>query len=230
MVKNSSKQTGSVFVAIIIILVIAIGSVTGFIFWQNFMSGQKQDIQTAQTTAKVQQTPPKQVTYKTYQTDTHPVSFSYPDTWKVENVQSDNQYFFRSANITTDQGNIVSFSVGGDGLGGTCGGSNIPIRSTVDVTSTTLKTPKLTTLSFTVTHLTDGSYDATYGLTDEYTQLNDTETCDNTFYYFADTGNDIYHLIGFKGTKHFATLDDAKNFVKSDEYAAIKKMILSLNY
>lgn len=50
------------------------------------------------------------------------------------------------------------------------------------------------------------------------------------YYYLFNTGDSNLMLTGFSGKKHFATLDDAKKFVSSDEYAAIKKMILSLSY
>lgn len=225
MIKKSSKQTGSVHIAIIIILIVAILGGLGFMFWNNFMKKDNDNSSNTQQTSAS-----KVITYATYQTDIHPVSFQYPSTWKVKNVEGSGQDFFRSANITTDENNAISFSIGAGGLGGTCGGSNIPIHSTIDVTPTTLKTPKTTTLSFTVARAADGSYDAKYGLTDEYTKLGDAEVCDNVFYYYSDTGNATYNLIEFSGTKHFATLDDAKKFIASDEYMAIKKMILSLSY
>lgn len=225
---NKTSQKGSAHVIIVVILVVALLGALGFVFWQNFI---QKDTETKPVTqSNTHKDVPKQVTYKTYQTDKHPISFKYPDSWTVKNEKADDQYSFsRSVDVVTSADDVVSFSVGGQGLGGTCGG-NPPTRSTIDVTSTTLKTPKSTTLSYTLTPNPDGSYDATYGLTDTYTEVGDQKACDNTFYYLFDSGNNIYMLMNFSGKKHFANLEDAKKFTKSDEYSAIKKMILTLTY
>lgn len=230
MIKTSSKQSGSAHVIIIVILVIALLGTLGFVFWKNYINKDGTKKVETETSVKKEEAP-KPVTYKTYQTDTHPVSFKYPDTWNLENAKADDTYaFYRSVSVKTDRNDIVGFSIGGSGLGGTCGGPNIPIRSTIGVEPTTFATPKATTLSFTITKLADGTYDATYGLTDQHTKLKDEQICDNVFYYFFDSGNANYNLISFGGKKHFASLDDAKKFIASDEYSAIKKMILSLSY
>jgi len=230
MIKASSKQSGSTHVIIIVILIIALLGTLGFVFWKNYIN--KDDTKKVETgTSAKKEDIPKPVTYKTYQADTHPISFQYPDSWTLENAKADNNYgFHRSVDVKTNKGDVVSFFTGGQGIGGTCGGSDIPVRSTIDVTPTTLQTPKPTTLSFTVTPSADGSYDATYGLTDTYTKIADTQMCDNTFYYLFSTGDSNLMLTEFSGKKHFATLDDAKKFVSGDEYAAIRKMILSLSY
>lgn len=230
MIKNSSKQSGSAHIIIVIILVIVLLGTLGFVFWKNYMN--KDDTKKVETgTSAKRDDAQKPITYKTYQTDTHPVSFKYPDTWSLENAKiDDTPAFYRSVSVRTDNNDTVGFSIGGSGLGGTCGGPNIPVRSTIDVEPTTFKAPKVTTLSFTVTKLADNTYDAAYGLTDRYTKLKDEQLCDNVFYYSFDSGNETYNLISFGGKKHFATLDDAKKFVSGDEYAAIKKMILSLSY
>lgn len=189
MIKTSSKQSGSAHVIIIVILVIALLGALGFVFWKNYMN--KDDAKKVETGTSVkEEEAPKPITYKTYQTDTHPVSFKYPDTWSLENAKADNNYgFHRSVDVKTDDGDIVFFFTGGQGIGGTCGGRDIPVRSTIDATPTTLQSQKPTTLSFTVTPKADGSYDATYGLTDTYTKIADTQICDNTFYYLFNTGD-----------------------------------------
>lgn len=228
MINKSLSQKGSAHIVIIIILVVALLGTLGFVFWQNFM---QKDTETKPTTqSSTQKDTPKQITYKTYQTNKYPISFKYPDSWTIKNEKADDQSSFsRSVDVVTSANDVVSFSAGGQGLGGTCGG-NPPTRSTVDVTSTALKTPKPTTLSYTLTANSDGSYDATYGLTDTYTEVGDQKACDNTFYYLFSSGNDTYMLMSFSGKKHFANLEDAKAFINSDEYSAIKKMILTLAY
>ena len=227
MIKDSSHQKGSAHVVIIILIVALLGAL-GFVFWQNFMNKDSKETPIKQTTTQTDS--PKKVTYVTYQTDTHPISFTYPDTWKLENAQgSDEDSFSRSVDVKTSEGNAISFSVGGQGIGGLCGGQ-MPTRSTIEAVPTTLKTPKPTTMSYTITTNEDGSYDATYGLTDTYTKIGETQICDNTFYYLFNSGSDVYMLMSFKGVKHFTSLDDAKKFTSSDEYGAIKKMILTLKY
>lgn len=228
MINKNILQKGNAHVVIIIILVIALIGSLGFVFWQNVM--QKDTETKPDTQSNTQKDTSNQTSYKTYQTDKHPVSFTYPDSWTIKNERADDQYgFSRSVDVVTDANDTISFSTGGQGLGGACGG-NPPTRSTVDVTATTLTTPKPTTLSYTLTAAADGSYDATYGLTDTYTEIGDQKTCDNTFYYVFDSGSSTYMLVSFSGKKHFANLDDAKKFTSSDEYSAIKKMILSLTY
>lgn len=229
MIKTSSKQTGSAHVVIIVILVVALLGTLGFVFWQNFIARDGKTEQAAQTSTQKEVS--KEVTYKTYQTDTHPISFKYSDKWSLENPMADNQYeqFRRSIDVKTDKGDVVTFSVGGQGIGGTCGGDNISKYSVIEVVPTSLKATKPVVLSYTIASNRDGTYDARYGLvSDSFTTLEDGEAC--MYYYLFDSGNDTYKLVGFNGIKHFTNLDDAKKFVSSDEYSAIKKMILTLSY
>lgn len=234
MIKDSHKQKGSSHIVIIIILVIILLGGVGFVFWKNFIAKDDKAGQTAQsslnTKAGTKNDTPKEIVYKTYRTDKHPVSFRYPNTWSLENAKADDSdAFVRSVDVKTDKGDKITFSVGNQSLGGLCS-EVAPIRSTIDVVPTTLKTPKLTTLSFGVTKNANGSYEAIYGLTDNYTEIGDKKTCDNVSSYIFNSGNNTYMLMIFKGTKHFTSLDEAKKFVSSDEYGAIKKMILSLSY
>ena len=221
MLNNSSKQTGSAPIIIVAIILIILG-VLGFVLWENISHSNTSQGSTSTAQASVP------VTYRTYRDDANTISFQYPSTWNLGTVSASG--IDRTISITTDEGNVITLESGAQGVGGTCGGLNIPIRSTIDVVPTAFKTPKTTTLSFTVTGNGDGTYKATYGLTDEYTKLGDEQVCDNVFYYYFDSGNPNYHLVGFSGKKQFASLDDAKKFITSDEYSAIKKMILSLNY
>lgn len=234
---------GRVRIILVAVLVVALLGALGLGFWQKQQSTEEnrraaedsKAKQTAKTTTpkeelKEEETASKESAYKTFTTDTHPISFTYPGTWKVEKLQSNEQYALsRSVTVTTDQGNKLSFSIGGQGLGGTCGAVS-PTRRTIEVTPTTLKTEKPTALSFTLTQRPDGSYIATYGLTDTYTTVGETNVCDNMFNYAFDSGAQAYLLMGFRGTKTFASLDEAKSFVSSSEYAAIKKTMLTLTY
>jgi hypothetical protein len=229
MIKTSSKQTGSAHVVIIVILIIALISTLGFVFWQNFIAKDDKVEPIVQTSA--QKGTPKEIVYKTYQTDIHPISFKYQDTWSLENAQANDQYAFsRSVDVETDKADKISFSVGGQGIGGTCGPNDEVSSNTIDIVPTSIKAAKPVTLSFTVLTNKDGGYDATYGLTDSHTKLAEEQTCLNTFYYLFDSGNSVYKLMSFTGTKHFENMNDAKKFLLSDEYSAIKKMILTLNY
>jgi len=226
MIKNSSHQKGSAHVVIIVILVVALLGALGFVFWQNFMNKDSKEESVKQTTTQTDS--PKKVTYVTYQTDTHPISFSYPSTWKLENAQGSDEYLFsRTVDVKTDDGNVVTFMVGAQGLGGTCGG-RLPTYSITDVVSTSLKGAKPIVLSYMVVTNNDGTYEARYGLTDTYTTIGEGEIC--TLPYIFDPSIETYHLMGFSGTKKFTSFDDAKKFVSSDEYNAIKKMMLTLKY
>jgi hypothetical protein len=229
MISKITSQKGSAHIIVTIILVVMLLGVLGFVFWQNFVN-KSTNTQPAPST-ETEENISKEVTYKTYQTDTHPISFQYPEAWSIENEKSDDQSgFFRSLSIVTDTGNEMSFSVGNQGVGGTCSENSTVTRSTIDVATTTLPSPQSTTLSYTITANADGSYDAIYGLTDTYTELGDKAACDTTFYYLFDSGNSTYMLMNFSGKKHFASLDTARQYITSDEYSAIKKTILTLNY
>lgn len=229
MIKTSSKQSGSAHVIIIVILVIALLGTLGFFFWKNYLN--KDDTKKVDTETSVKkEDAPKPITYKTYQTDTHPISFKYPDSWTLENATADNSSgFHRSVDVKTDDGEVVRFFTGGQGIGGTCGSENNFKYDVTDVVPSSLKTPTPTVLSYTVITNKDGSYDAHYGLTsNSFTTLGEGEAC--MYYYLFSTGDPSLMVSGFSGEKHFTNLDDAKKFVSSDEYAAIKKMILSLSY
>lgn len=233
MIRTSSKQTGSAHIVIIVIIVVAILGALGFVFWQNFIAKDNKTTpaQVQKTAQNKKEGSAKEITYKTYQTDKHPVAFKYPDTWAIENIRADDQYIFsRAVDVRTDKDVKVSFSVGGQGVGGACSPEFALKSTTIDVVPTAFQTPKPTTLSFTVTPSPSGGYDAKFGLTDYFTELKEVRTCSNTFYYLFSSGSETYMLIGFYGTKHFTSLDGAKKFIASDEYAAIKKMILSLSY
>lgn len=182
-------------------------------------------LKAAQSTA-----PTPQVTYKTYNDSTVGISFQYPSTWTVGQVVVSG--ISRTVKVTTDQGDTITLSSGGQGIGGTCGPAGMTTYSVIDTSTTNLKADKPVSLSMTIVHNTDGSYDGTYGLTSTFTTVGDTQTCPNLFnndYIFNSTKpNDL--LMSFSGTKHFASRSDATTFVQGSDYAAIKKMILSLTY
>jgi cytoskeletal protein RodZ len=229
MTRRLHEQTGSMHAIIISLFVVALIGALGVVFWQNFVTKNSKGDSTTQVDNENKTTPAKEeVMYNTYQTDTHPVSFKYPATWALTGAQADNQNgFYRSINVTTDTGDKATFSVGGQGIGGTCGGT-LPTYTTLEAVTTTLTAAKPVAMSFTVITNEDGTLEGYYGLTDTYTEKKSGDVC--TFYYLFDSGSDIYKLVSFNGTKKFKDMADVNRFVGSVEYAAIKKMILSLRY
>jgi len=188
---------------------------------------------------KISTVQPK-VEYKTYVTDKYNISFQYPSTWiLIETKGADDTSFYqRSVSINnTDISTVAEFAVGMQ-LGGTCDTSSKysvlesePTNySSVNYTNDTV----LAALSFTVIDNGDGTYGAHYGLTDNYVSLGDGMICRNTFYYSIHPSISGIYGLGFGnsviGTKKFSNIADAKLYMKSDEYAQIKKMILSLKY
>lgn len=228
MTRYLHRQTGSMQVIIFAILAAALIGALGYVFWRNFVAINSKVASTAQVSSEKEATTKKEITYNTYQTDTHPVSFKYPTTWALTGPQAQNENgFYRSINVTTDTGDKATFSVGGQGIGGTCAGTQ-PRYATLEAVPTTLSAAKPVMMSFTVITHEDGTLEGYYGLTDTYTEKKSGTVC--TFYYLFDSGSELYKLMSFNGTKQFKDMADAHRFVGSIEYAEIKKMILSLSY
>lgn len=108
------KQKGSIHVAIIIILVIALIGALGFVFYQNFVNKPaRQNTQNAQ-----QKEAPK---LKTARVDFEKTTYAldYPEGWSESALGQNADY--RDMSITNPDGSIeVVFNVAAGGLGGMC--------------------------------------------------------------------------------------------------------------
>jgi hypothetical protein len=224
------SQQGSAFVIIIIILAIIVITVLGFIFWQNFI--QTKETQTPASETNTQQESPE-VVYKTFTTDKHNVAFQYPESWTVEETYSDDRFltlYSRTYTIETDTGNEFKLSMGSQGIGGTCGESDLRSRHVLEAEPVDVEAKESAFLSYIVYEDEEGNYVGRYGLTDVFKEVKDYQGCPNTFYVFIKSTNSELALMGFGGSKEFSSFDNAKQFMNTDDYKAIKKAISSLTY
>jgi hypothetical protein len=239
MIKRSSSQTGSAHIVIIIVLVIALLGELGFVAWRTMSD------RAAESARKEEA---KVVKYRTYKNDTHGFSFEYPSTWWVSasSMGSEEPYAYDIITIETESGKAISLETGVQKSGSECGsmyGDEVtpPVQYTVmDVVPTDLPSRSgPVSLSFMRLPKEEWEelYSFQYGLTSEYTQLKDYSACWETFQHIyepridkVDTDFNTNQTLSFKGFKEFKTKDEATKFIASDEYAAIKKMMLSLKY
>ena len=247
-VNKQKNQSGFAHLMIItVVITIALVGALGYIFYENFINKNTTTNKdsTSQKQTKSTNTPvvAKKIEYKTYTTDKNNISFQYPSTWSVvESRSGDNSFYERSVAINNDSGlPIAEFDVGMQ-LGGTCetgtqyntleSVATKYISNTYTDSGTRANGP--VTLSYTIMKNTDGTYGVHYGLSDYYTKLGTGTVCSNTFYYNFEPNIDGVNGMAFgnsvTGTRSFSSLDAANQYLKSDEYGQIKKMILTLNY
>lgn len=181
--------------------------------------------------------------WKTYKTDQYNISFKYPSDWTVGNpkyINKDYPYVSRSVEIKNIHNDVVAnLTLGVSGLGGVCG-DILPTYSVLETEAVDIKSQKPVTLSFITmeSNRYQGKYDVHYGLTDVYTKKGDFKGC--MIYILYNSG-----ITGIKGLENdysinfgtsisspptFDSLQDAKEYLKSDEYVKVKKMIKSLTY
>jgi hypothetical protein len=233
-VKTSHKQTGSVHVVIIVILVIAVLGLLGFVFWQNFVQKKTVANVTPVATTSVPKTQQTTSGYKAFTTSAHGLSFQYPSTWTVsESVNSSADVYADTVTVKdADNTQVAALQTGVDGLGGTCQAQQP--ESTLDATLTAVKAADPVYASLTAVTNQTGGYDVHYGLSDSYTKIISDTVCPNTFYYVFDTGNTALGGVSFGNdtiaTVHYDSLQEVKDFIASDQYAAIKKMVASLSF
>lgn len=136
--------------------------------------------------------------------------------------------------VKDSQGKTVAALQTNSQLGGACDPSQAPAYTTLDLSSTKIKASQPVFFGLTALASADGGYDVHYGLTDYYTKIETGTECLNTFYYSFDSGNDTLGGTAFGNdtvsTVHYESLQDVKNFIATDEYKAIKKMVSSLSY
>ena len=234
----SKQQTHSGFAHLIIIVILAVALVgsIGYIVWNNFSNNQSKTADNSSTSTNNSSSSNSNsntstaVTYKTFTTDKFNISFEYPGTWSLTKSDVTNQvdFFAQSVGVKNENGEVIAtFNTGIQGLGGTC--DKTSTYSVLESESTTLKSDKPVYLSFSVMQIDTGGYDAHFGLSNSFSKIGDGQSCPNTFYVVYDPGLGDY-LMSFGYFKHFVDMDAAKQYMDSDEYAAIEKMILSLTY
>lgn len=243
-----TSQSGFAHLVIVLVLALALVGALGFIFWQNFInknSNSKTDDSSVVANKKdTNSTPTKKIEYKTFTTDKYNISFQYPSTWSVEATSGgDASFYVKNASIKNASGeSVAEFDVGMQ-LGGTCDVNSrytiLEAESTKYVGRSYSNTGAISTapvaLSYSVIESGGGAYGVHYGLSETYINQGESGTvCPNTFYYVFHPNIEGVYGISFGNsvelTKQFSSLDAAKQYLKSDEYAQVKKMILSLNY
>lgn len=127
MVKNSSPQTGSAHVIIIVVLIVALVGTLGFVFWQNFINTEVSSDQTKapnkEKNVSVDDSVEKDRTaaWYEYKPDGNEYSIRLPDGWKLfkpEGGGSVSLYGFMAEDITYEAGTKATISeVGGRGWG-----------------------------------------------------------------------------------------------------------------
>lgn len=243
--KQQKTQSGFAHLVIItVVLALAVVGLLGFVFYQNFIV--KKDDQVAKAPEVSQDKDTKQATtYKTYTDSLYNASFKYPEKWTLGTLEvptSDDPHYNRFIDIKNEDGNVIAkLILGVSGIGGTCMGENgeevLNTLTVLDSTLSSIKTNKPVSMILSLFPDIKGGYNASYSLTDEYNSVGEYKVC---MYYSLFKSNlkdsyGNYYLISFgsgfsTNSKHFASLDDAKEYIKSDEYKEIKKMLLSLTF
>jgi hypothetical protein len=98
MIKHSSKQSGSTHVIVIVILVIALLSVLGFVFWKNFIDKKpvvKND-ESSKTKDVKSQAKDEYEGWKTYTSSRDGYSIKYPSDWLAVNETSNDGPYIRN--------------------------------------------------------------------------------------------------------------------------------------
>lgn len=253
--KRKYQSGSSHMMIIVVILVLALIGALGFVYYQNFI--QKDDSQSADTTSTTSTTTTDQangsdvavstITYNTFTDSLYDISFKYPDTWTLTPIDipmAEDPYWNRSLEVINENGEIVAkLILGLSGIGGTCvGEGGFEITTTYSVLESSLssiESTKPVSASFIVNARNDGvaGYNASYGLTDTYTNVGDYQVC--MFYNLFrsnlkdeyDDNRSIVFGNGFSSIdKNFASIDEANQYIQSDEYKEIKKMLLSLTF
>jgi hypothetical protein len=250
----SKQQTNSGFAHLIIIVVLAVALVgsIGYIVWNNFANNQSETANNSGTNndnnsnSNSNSNTSTAVTYKTFTDSTYNISFQYPSNWTVGEPrfsQSDMPYWNRDIDVSNENGELMArLSLGVSGLGGTCGPDANTTFTVLDSTDSLITASKQVAATFVVYQNTQGRYLGYYGLQDSYTTVGDYSIC---LFYDVFTSNikfdddQDYGLISFgngvttntnTSAKQFDTLDAARTYIQSDEYKAIKKMLLSFSY
>ena len=224
-----NNQLGSAHIVIISILVVALLGLIGFVFWQNFI----QNKDTATTNQSTTTATPAPTTYKTFTSANSSLTFQYPDNWATSEVTAP-EGIVEVVTVKDSRGKTVAALQTNSQLGGACDYSQAPVYTTLDLSSTNIKATQPVFFGLTALTSTDGGYDVHYGLTDYYTKIETGTECPNVFFYSFDSGNDRLGGTAFGNdmvsTVHYESLQDVKNFIATDEYKTIKKMVSSLSY
>jgi len=230
---NLTSQRGSAHVIIIVIVSLLVLGAVGYVFWNNFIRS-KDEVVSQATSTTTTDTPTvdtkNELAYKTFTTDRYNVSFEHPETWGVAQTTSDDSYaYVRSYDVKVSEDAQLSLSTGGQ-VGGTCEESDRLTYDVVSAKAVDVKANQPVYISYVVYPNADGTYSGTYGLTSFYTEIKSSTGCPNTFYLFISSVNANLKIMAFGGTNMFATVGAAKDFVKTDTFKVIEKVLGSLKY
>ena len=247
--KHKSQSGFAHLMIVTVILGLGLAGALGYTFYQSFAN--KKDTtpvvskNDADKDAANANDNTKQATvYKTYTDSLYNATFQYPEKWTLGTLavpSADYPHYNRFLAINNEDGDVVARLVlGVDGIGGTCmGDDGVEVLNKLTVlesTTSSVKATKPVSMILSVFSAAEGGYDASYSLTDEYNTVGDYKVC--TFYSLFESslkgpyGNyRVSFGSGFTNkSKHFASIDGAKQYIKSDEYQEIKKMLLSLTF
>jgi PsbP-like protein len=231
-VKNT--QTGNAMIITIIILAIGLVAALGFVFWQNVINKDSTPEPTKTTTSTTTESTPA-ITYSTFTTDTHNVSFEYPSTWSLADHTTSDSNSESVAVKNADGKKIAELSISDGGVGGTC--NDTVTYRTVATHTTNVPAANVAYVSYSILPV-DGAFKVNYGLTDRYTEITSGETCPNTFYYLVEpTADKGFSSLSFANAYSnsssesvFSTAAEAEAYASSDEYKALVTMFSSLTY
>lgn len=226
MSKINSQKGRAFIVGVIILAVLVLGGV-GYVAWKSFYVPKTLQVTHEVINDDSNKLAPKE---KTFTSDKYGITFTYPSDWTVKEIFADDQQgYVRSYSVQKTEDDSLTLSVGNQGIGGTCDYSAVRSNNVIEAESVGVKSQKPATVSYIVYQDAEG-YTGAYGLTDYYTEVRDSPSCPNVFYMFIPATNTNLHLIGFGGSKKFASFEEARQFKDSDTYKTYKKIISSLNY
>ena len=247
--KHKSQSGFAHLMILTVILGLGLAGALGYTFYQSFANNKDANPVVSKNDANKDAANETKdtITYKTYTTDKYNVSFKYPNNWVLGGVTAPfegDAYLNRSMDIKNSSGEVVAtLIIGVNGIGGTCsddnGNPHMTTFSVLDASPSSVSAKKPVSMSFVVSNSENSSkgYAASYGLTDTYVNKTDYQVCMfyNLFESNINAGTGYGYNISFgngisTGNRYFASLDDAKQYIKGDEYQEIKKMILSLTY
>lgn len=231
--KTTQSEKGSILAVVTIILACAVIAALGYVFWSQYLNPTTDN--TPSSTQVVSQSENKpikpEIEYVTFSTDSHGVSFQHPKEWSIAQTYSDDSYAYtRSYHMKIDNETALGLTTGGQGLGGRCEESQVKTNTVLETQLVDIQGKKPVYLSYIIQMQDDGSYMGAYGLTDYFTEVKAYTGCSNTFYMVFESTNKDLLLIGFNGSAHFPTIQEAKDFITTDKYNEITKALKSLKY
>jgi hypothetical protein len=231
--KTPQSEKGSTLLVLCIILVCTIITAIGYVLWSQYQNPTAENTTNSSQIVNQSKSEPikPEIEYETFATDSHGVSFQYPKEWKIEQTYSDDSYAYtRSYHVRIDNKTALGLTTGNQGLGGRCEEPQVQTNTVLESQLVDIQAKKPVYLSYIVQPQDDGTYMGVYGLTDYFTEAKEYTGCSNTFYMVFESTNKDLLLIGFNGSASFPTIQEAKDFIKTDKYKEIIKALKSLKY